>query len=603
MAFAVSKVVERKNTKMAVIHFGIARWLIGKFSHPVQNISRFVLYLRTLGNNSELNSRLLMQLITGQLVDIGNRRIYPAAVTIENGKIARIDPVTGFQEAAGELPLSSHFILPGFIDAHVHIESSMLVPSEFARLAVVHGTIGTVSDPHEIANVCGAAGVDFMINNGKRVPFKFCFGAPSCVPATGFETAGARLDEKEVSNLLQREEIKYLSEMMNFPGVLNNDAEVMAKISAAVNAGKPVDGHAPGLRGEDARKYISAGISTDHECFTKEEALEKLQSGMKILIREGSAARNFDALIDLLNDYPERMMFCSDDKHPDSLVAGHINTLCARAVSHKIDIFNILQAACINPVDHYKINAGLLREGDPADFIVVEDLVDFKVLQTFINGNLVAENGRSFITSVDILPINNFNCNRKSIEDFKVTPQLPPYLIEALDGQLITNKLQFHPKEVNGEIVSDPENDILKIVVVNRYTAAPVAKAFIKNIGLKRGALASSVAHDSHNIVAVGVDDASLAKAVNLIIAEKGGVSCADDQQEMIVGLSIAGLMSNKDAYKVADQYTKIDRMAKEMGSTLSAPFMTLSFMALLVIPHLKLSDKGLFDVDAFRII
>jgi adenine deaminase len=544
-----------------------------------------------------------MQLITGQLVDIFNRRIYPAIVTVEKGKIERIDPVTTGQQAAGDLPVSSHFILPGFIDAHVHIESSMLVPSEFARLAVTHGTVATVSDPHEIANVCGVAGVEFMINNGKQVPFKFCFGAPSCVPATNFETAGAKLNEQEVSDLLQREDIYYLSEMMNFPGVLFNDQEVMAKIQAAAVAGKPVDGHAPGLRGNDARKYIAAGISTDHECFTKEEALEKLQSGMKILIREGSAARNFDALIDLLNDFPDEIMFCSDDKHPDSLVEGHINALCARAVERKIDIFNILKAACINPALHYKIRAGLLREGDPADLIVVEDLVHFKVLQTFIDGKMVAENGKTFIPSVPVSPINHFKCDKKDLGEFKVSGVIPPLLIEALDGQLITNKLPFNPILKGNEIISDPGNDILKMVVVNRYNNAEIAKGFIKNFGLKRGALASSVAHDSHNIVAVGVDDASLAEAVNLIISVKGGVCCVDGDKQVLLPLPVAGLMSGDDAYKVANEYMQADRMAKEMGSTLSAPFMTLSFMALLVIPHLKLSDKGLFDADEFRII
>ena len=544
-----------------------------------------------------------MELITGQLVDIFNKRIYPAAVTVENGRIARIDPVDLVEQAAGALSVTPYYIIPGFIDAHVHIESSMLVPSEFARLAVIHGTVGTVSDPHEIANVCGKAGVEFMVNNGKEVPFKFCFGAPSCVPATSFETAGAVLDSREVTELLQHDDINYLSEMMNFPGVLSEDAGVMEKINAARRAGKPVDGHAPGLRGEDAKKYIAAGMSTDHECFTEEEAREKIQYGMKILIREGSAARNFDALIPLLHDYPDKIMFCSDDKHPDSLVGGHINSLCARAVSRKIDLFNILRAACINPVNHYNMNVGLLREGDPADFVILSDLIHFEVVKTYINGILVAENGRSLIPSVQVAAINHFNCRLKSPGDFKSGGSLSPILIEALDGQLITNKLAFTPKEQDGEVISDPENDVLKIAVVNRYHEAPVSIGFIKNFGLKRGAIASSVAHDSHNIVAVGVDDNSLAEAVNLIIKEKGGVSCVDGEKQVMISLPVAGLMSTADAYDVANAYTGIDRMAKDLGSRLSAPFMTLSFMALLVIPHLKLSDKGLFDGDHFRLL
>ncbi len=547
--------------------------------------------------------------VSGNFVDIHQENIYPATIKVENGKIISIQP----DDQLTDKPLN--YILPGFIDSHVHIESSMLVPSEFARLAVVHGTVATVSDPHEIANVCGMAGVEFMIENGKTVPFKFNFGAPSCVPATSFETAGAVLDSTDVEQLLQRDEIKYLSEMMNFPGVLFKDEEVMKKITAAHRLGKPVDGHAPGLRGEQAKQYIDAGIYTDHECFTAEEALDKLSYGMKIIIREGSAAKNFEALIGLLNDWPDRIMFCSDDKHPDSLVLGHINQLCARAVAKGIDIFKILKAACMNPVLHYKLDVGLLREGDAADFIVVTDLKEFKVEKTFINGELVAEGGKSLIHSKKSGVINNFACSKRNIEDFAVVwngeKEIP--VIEALDGQLITNKLSYEPKIIDGKIVSDTDRDILKIVVVNRYSDAAVAKAFIKNFGLKQGALASSVAHDSHNIVAVGVDDDSICRAVNKVIEKNGGVSVATNYQspdgklsmqtESVVALAVAGLMSNEDGYIVAEAYTTIDKEAKELGSSLAAPFMTLSFMALLVIPHLKLSDKGLFDGDKFEFV
>jgi len=580
--------------------------------------------------------------ITGNLVDIWQKKIYPVKVTIENKMIARIE----------ELQTTNHklqtFLLPGFIDSHIHIESSMLVPSEFAKLAVVHGTVATVSDPHEIANVCGMEGVEFMVQNGKTVPFKFYFGAPSCVPATVFETAGASLDANDVEKLLRRDEIKYLSEMMNFPGVLNEDEEVMKKISAAHRLLKPVDGHAPGLRGEQAKQYIAAGITTDHECFTREEALDKLQNGMKIIIREGSAAKNFEALIDLLNDYPNQMMFCSDDKHPDSLVDGHINQLCERAVGKGIDIFKILEAACINPVLHYNLDVGLLREGDAADFIVVKDLEKFEILKTFIDGELVAEEGKSLVMSRDPIAIgsgviNNFSCRKKRVEDFSYplptpsasaqgglpqaqhdsrpdsyrvqTPdtRLTIPVIEAIDGQLITNKIIYKPKVIKGSLVSDIEDDILKIVVVNRYKDAPVAKGFIKNFRLLKGAIASSVAHDSHNIVAVGVDDESICRAVNLVIEKQGGVSCVASPlglsisgmgREMVLALPVAGLMSNEEGYKVAEAYTAIDKMVKEeLGSTLSAPFMTLSFMALLVMPHLKLSDMGLFDGDSFRFV
>ena len=539
--------------------------------------------------------------LKGNIVDIPNKRIYAGIVSIENGLVKSIEALANDESIMG------NYILPGFIDSHVHIESSMLVPSEFARLAVVHGTVATISDPHEIANVCGIEGVEFMIANGKQVNFKFNFGAPSCVPATIFETAGASIDSAAVHQLLQREEILYLSEMMNFPGVLFKDEEVMKKIQSAHQSNKPVDGHAPGLMGLQAKEYIDAGISTDHECFTKEEALDKLKYGMKILIREGSAAKNFEALIDLIDDYADNIMFCSDDKHPDSLAIGHINQLCARAVAKGKNVFNVLQAACINPVKHYKMKVGLLQVGDAADCIVVDDLINFHVAQTYINGELVAAAGKSFIQSVEVTPINQFDCNEIEVAQLKIkVNEYPNFngtipVIEALDGQLITNKIYCPATIIEDELVSNVAEDVLKMVVVNRYHNAPIAKCFIRNFGLKNGSMASSVAHDSHNIVAVGVDDESLAVAINLVIAEKGGVSAVAQNKKMVLGLPVAGLMSAKDGYEMAEAYTEIDVMTKEdLGSTLVAPFMTLSFMALLVIPHLKLSDIGLFDGDKF---
>jgi len=540
--------------------------------------------------------------IQANIVDIVNEKITTGTVTVSRGRISKI------VYHPGEKDTAYPYILPGFIDAHVHIESSMLVPSEFARLAVVHGTVATISDPHEIANVCGLKGVEYMIANGKSVNFKFNFGAPGCVPATTFETSGDTIDANDIKNLLKNPDIKYLSEMMNFPGVIEGDKEVMKKIAAARSAGKPVDGHAPGLSGDALKHYHAAGISTDHECFTAREALEKLHLGMKILIREGSAAKNFEALIMLLNDYPEEMMFCSDDKHPDSLVKGHINHLCQRAVSKNINVFKVLRAACVNPVQHYKLDVGLLQINAPADFILVRDLKEFEVLQTFINGICVADNGKTLISSQVSSIINNFNCTPITIEDIIClsdeqlrSGQLP--VILASDGQLITHKLMADPKIESDSIVSDIEKDILKIIVVNRYTKAPVAKAFIKNFGLRHGAIASSVAHDSHNIIAVGVEDENICLAVNKIIEYKGGISCALDKEVKILSLPVAGLMSVADGYAVASSYTEIDSMAKSMGSSLSAPFMTLSFMALLVIPSLKLSDRGLFDGESFQFL
>jgi adenine deaminase len=536
--------------------------------------------------------------LSANIVDITNTNIYAGTITVANGLIAAIHATHATPQP--HLP----YALPGFVDSHVHVESSLLVPSEFGRLAVVHGTVASISDPHEIANVCGIAGVHYMIENGKTIPFKFHFGAPSCVPATVFETAGATLDAQAVEELLQNPQIYYLSEMMNFPGVLHQDAEVMQKIAAAKKWGKPVDGHAPGLRGQAAAQYIAAGISTDHECFTAEEAQDKLALGMKILIREGSAAKNFDALAPLLHLHWQHMMFCSDDKHPDSLLQGHINSLCKRAVALGIDVFKVLQAACINPVQHYKMDVGLLQTGDAADFILINNLVDFNVQATYINGALVAANGKSLISSPKAGVLNQFNCQPVAAQTLLLPYQGQPHIavIEALDGQLITNRLTMPPLIVNNCIVADTSRDVLKLVVINRYHPAPPAIAFVKNFGLQRGALASTVAHDSHNIIAVGTTDESLAAAINLVIAASGGISAVDGNgKHLTLGLPVAGLMTMEDGYEVAETYIQIDAMAKnDCGSTLASPFMTLSFMALLVIPHLKLSDKGLFNGDSF---
>ncbi|GAA4303560.1 adenine deaminase [Aestuariibaculum suncheonense] len=534
-----------------------------------------------------------MTVLRGQIVDILKQRIFKGEITISEGKIISVE------EKEHDV---SHYILPGFVDGHIHIESSMLVPSEFARLAVTHGTVATVSDPHEIANVLGIPGVEFMIDNGKQVPFKFNFGAPSCVPATTFESAGAVINSNDIKTLLENPDIKYLAEMMNYPGVLFDDEEVMKKLTWAKHYNKPIDGHAPGLRGDAITKYINAGISTDHECFTYDEALEKLQKGMKILIREGSAAKNFEALIDLASENFENMMFCSDDKHPDDLLIDHINKLCARAVAKGVDVFKVLEMACVNPVKHYDLEVGLLNIGDAADCIIVEDLVDFKVLQTYINGELVFDNGESLIKPFAFENLNNFNCDKKSVEDFKVESSAKQIrVIEALEGQLVTNERIEEALIEKGNLVSNTDKDILKMTVVNRYQNQKPAIAFIKNFGLKEGAIASSVGHDSHNIIAVGVSDEAICKAVNLLIDNKGGICAVSEREEQLLPLPVAGIISDKDGKTVGEAYAKLDAMAKQLGSTLQAPYMTLSFMALLVIPSLKLSDKGLFDGSHFK--
>lgn len=534
--------------------------------------------------------------VQGQIVDIPGRRIFPGELEMEAGRVLAVHELDSAPE---------YYIMPGFVDAHIHIESSMLVPSEFARLAVLHGTVATVSDPHEIANVLGVEGVEYMIDNGSRVPLKFFFGVPSCVPATSFETAGAVIDSPQVEALLQREELRYLAEMMNYPGVLHGDPEVLAKVAAAQRLGKPVDGHAPGLMGEEALRYIRAGISTDHECFTEEEARGKLKAGMRVLIREGSAAKNFDALIGLLPQYYERMMFCSDDKHPDELLLGHIDRLVARAVAMGLDLFQVLWVACINPVSHYALPVGSLREGDPADFIVVEDLREFQVMETWIDGALVAKDGQALFDEPLISCPNRFAVREKHPADFRLPYQGPAArVIGVRDGELITDDLHVQLPPANTAFQeSDTERDILKITVVNRYADAPPAVALVHGFGLKSGAIASSVAHDSHNIICVGTDDDSICAAVNAIISHRGGIAVIGPPQNRVLPLPVAGIMSDREGRWVAAEYAEIDRLAKALGCQLSAPFMSLSFMALLVIPSLKLSDKGLFDGTAFDFV
>lgn len=537
-----------------------------------------------------------MKKYQGNIVNIFDNTIFFGEITVFEGRIFNIKKIKS------ENPDSDYY-LPGFVDSHVHIESSMLIPSQFAKMAIVHGTIGTVSDPHEIANVLGVEGIEYMIEDGKKVPFKFMFGAPSCVPATTFETAGAVITPTQIDELLQKDDIGYLAEMMNFPGVLMEDKDVMAKIGLSQKYSKPIDGHAPALIGPDAKSYFSKGISTDHECFTIEEAKEKLELGVKILIREGSAAKNFDELIPLAVENSDRMMFCSDDKHPDELVLGHINLLVKRAIASGVDLFSALRMASLNPVKHYNMPIGLLREGEPADFIKVNNLNELKIIETYINGMLVAKNSESFIETKSGSTPNKFNINSISKDRLKI---IFPFeystmrVIQVNDGQLVTNQKKYSSNEVNKKDFFE-ENDILKLVVLNRYSNSEPAIAYINGFGLKEGAIASSVAHDSHNIIAVGVDDEAIKDAINLIIREKGGISAVSKDKMGVLPLPVAGLMSNKDGYEVAKDYSQIDQFSKEiLGSTLKSPFMSLSFMALLVIPSLKLSDKGLFDGSTF---
>ena len=537
----------------------------------------------------------MADVIQGRLVDLHRRVIFPAEIEIEAGRISRVDRL---ENAPGRC------LIPGFVDAHVHVESSMLPPAEFARLAVRHGTVATVSDPHEIANVLGVEGVEFMLENARRTPFKFCFGAPSCVPATSFETAGARLDVEAVARLLARPDIGYLSEVMNWPGVLAGDPDMLGKIAATKSAGKPVDGHAPGLRGDDARRYAAAGIETDHECCTLEEALDKIAAGMLISIREGSAARNFAALEPLLKSHPDRCMLCCDDVHPNALVKGHIDALVARAVRGGANVFDVLRAACVRPVEHYRLPVGLLRVGDAADFVIVDDLENFRVRETWIDGQCVARDGKSLLPAVRATPLNRFAAQPIEVPQLRVAVvSSRVQAIEAYDGQLITGRFVQAVEPVDGWVPIYPGLDLLKIVVVNRYADAPPAVGFIRGFGLATGAIASSVAHDSHNIVAVGADDAAICRAVNAVIGARGGVCATDGQEDRLLPLEIAGLMSVLDGDEVAARYGEVAAFAKGLGSSLRDPFMTLSFMALLVIPDLKMSDRGLFSGRTFEFV
>jgi len=525
--------------------------------------------------------------VSGKIIDLHQRRIYPGTVTISKGRVEKIEETEGSPNV---------YIMPGLADAHVHIESSMLVPSHFAVAAVRHGTVAVVADPHEIANVMGKDGVRFMLDNAGTVPVKILFGAPSCVPATSSETAGAKISAEDVAELLRDERVGFLAEMMNFPGVIYDDAEVYRKLDVAKKAGVPIDGHAPGLSGEELKKYIGSGISTDHECTSLEEALEKISGGMKILIREGSAAKNLDSLAPLLIYYPDEVMLCTDDLHPETLAKGHINKIVARLIGMGYDIFNVVRAASVNTVTHYRINAGLLREGDPADFIVVDDPAKMNVMQTWIDGELVFDGEKALFSPGEIKKINRFKCTRLLTDELRVPNEGGKMrVIVAENGSLVTGSDEVSPGE-EPFVSTNPEEDILKIVVKERYNDRPPAVGFIRGFGLKRGAMASSVAHDSHNIIAVGTNDRDIVTAINLIVEAEGGMSAVSEDGSEILKLPIAGIMSDMPVTAMASRYERLSETVKSFGCHLDAPYMTLSFMALLVIPRLKLSDRGLFD-------
>jgi adenine deaminase len=528
----------------------------------------------------------------GNMVDLFNEEIYGAEITVKDGKIISI------QRKETE---NSSFILPGLIDSHIHIESSMLTPQQFGRVALSHGTVATVSDPHEIANVLGIEGVKYMIENAAGSDLRFFFGAPSCVPATEFESSGAQLSPGEIEILFKESNLTFLSEMMNYPGVILGDKEILSKIQIAKEYNKRIDGHAPGLRGNDLQIYIDAGIETDHECSTLSEATEKINRGMIIQIREGSAAKNFEALWTLIDKYPGKVMLCSDDLHPDDLMEGHINRLLKQASEKKINLYNLLRTVTVNPVLHYGLGMGLLRVGDNADFIMVDDLKSFSVSKTYISGINVYDRSMGLREMPGQKIINKFNAKEIS-NDSLIIPNRGKKVkvISVKDRELITTSFIALLKG-NPDLSSDIKQDILKLVVLNRYESEPPGLAFIHNFNLKKGAMASSIAHDSHNIIATGVENSEIAECINWIISNRGGVAIHDGTQVIGLPLPIGGIISAEKAEYVAEKYKEINKIAHHLGCRLRSPFMTLSFMALLVIPELKLSNRGLFDGKNFR--
>ncbi|MCF8357528.1 MAG: adenine deaminase [Prolixibacteraceae bacterium] len=536
-----------------------------------------------------------MKIIEGNIVDVVKREIFKGRIFFENNisKIERIEYVN-----------DTNFILPGFIDAHLHIESTMLTPVEYSKIALKHGVIAAITDPHEIANVCGIDGINYMIDNAKKTPMKIYFGAPSCVPATPFENNGAIISAKEIEALFKSKKCFQLSEMMNFPGVINDDKDVWEKIKVAKKYNRKIDGHAPLLSGEGLKKYIEAGISTDHETTKLDEALEKIKDGMKIILRNSSASRDFLHLISLIETHPNKTMMCTDDCHPDDLEKGYINEMVKTAIEKGYNVFDVISIASKNAKDHYGTETGLLQLYDPADFIVIDNFKNFNIKKVFVNGieqlnedPIKKQNPKNEI-------INNFHQNKIFLNDVRFPSKNKKInAIRIIEDSIITKKEKYQIKENVEYFESETEDDILKIVIVNRYKKAKPTVGFVNGFNLKKGAIGSSVAHDSHNIVVIGVSDKEICKAISSIQESKGGLVAVNGNETHLLPLPIGGIMSDKSCEEVSRQYKSLNNIAKEMGCKIHAPFMTLSFMSLLVIPEIKIGDMGLFDVNKFSFI
>ena len=551
--------------------------------------------------------RVDLLLTNAQVINVFGGEIIKDAIAISDGIIVGY----GQYKAKNTIDLKGRYVAPGFIDSHVHIESSMTCISEFAKAVLVHGTTAVAADPHEIANVLGAAGIEYMLKSAEQQPMNIYFTLPSCVPATDMETAGAHLTAEDLQPFFDREKIVALAEMMNFPGVIFRDADVLAKIESARLQKKPVDGHAPGLKEQALYAYIAAGIQSDHECTTAQEAKEKLMAGMYIMVREGTGAKNLQALLPVINaKTSRRMMWCTDDRHPHDLIEdGHIDSIVREAIASGLDPMIAIQMATLNPAEYFGLShLGAIAPGKQADLVVFSDIKKPVIDQVYYRGVLTAENGRiqddiRFPAAATVPP--SIQVELPNI-DFSIPAEKNRVrVIEIVAGQLITHERIEKAAVKNNEAVSDVSRDLLKIAVVERHKGTgSIGKAFVKGFGIQRGALASSVAHDSHNIIIVGATDEDMQAALKAVVQMGGGLAAVLDQKILAeLALPVAGLMSLEPVRSVRDQLDRLIQSSHEMGAELKDPFMMLSFLALPVIPELKLTDRGLIDVNKFEVV
>ncbi len=534
-------------------------------------------------------------IIKGNILNIYTDEIYPGEIEIEKGVIQSIREVSSF---------FNEIIVPGFIDSHIHIESSKLTPSRFAEIALKHGTTSVVADPHEIANVMGLEGIEYMLNDARNSPLKFNFAAPSCVPTTEYETAGATIDSNVIDDLLRKDEFVSLGEVMDYNGVIEGKEDLIAKIESAKKHKKPIDGHAPLVTGEDLQKYVKYGIDTDHECTSKREAAEKRRMGVKIMIREGSESHMLEELLHSDADF-----IVSDDICAEDLIDGHIDKLLRKAVSLGMDAFEALKLVTINPAKHYNLNVGSITPGKQADLVFIDNLEDFNVKRVIVDGNTIYKK-QKLLYRANPMPVKTtLKITPKTAEDFDVKAQDENHksatvnVINVEDNTIISSHDTAKLSIDRNTVIPSVFEDILKISVIERYGGNTIANGFVHGFNIKNGAIASSVSHDSHNIIAVGTNSQYIAEATNKIIENKGGLVAMSNKEMIDLPLPIAGLMSDKSANVVSKVSSSLNELVSSMGCTLSSPYTTLSFLALPVVPSIKITNKGLFDVDANKFI